>query len=324
MNVQPAIRLFLIALASLPLSAIEQDPLDRVEISGGAILVGRIEETTAEVVRLKTSYAGTLEIDRSQVVKVTTSSQEAEKLTSLIAKSTPKGSLSTDGVAPNVPEPAKGWLYKIGFNLTGNNGNTDKLDVALSGDINLDREVDRVDLYGRYAYGTNRDVRSANEIILGGRYTNFFFDGIGIFFRNELEHDDFEGILYRSTTASGLSWKISEEKDLKLEARSGLSYRYEDYEDDGHQDFPGMDLGFDIDWRFAKWARFNGSYTILPSVSNVEDYILRQDTGVNVPLDFSNLWELRLGITSKYNNQPEMGRERLDHKYYARLVASWH
>jgi putative salt-induced outer membrane protein YdiY len=328
MKAQPPIILTLVfILATVALDGGEPSAPDRIQTRDGAILIGLIEEDNGEIIRLSTAYAGILVIDRAEVVGVSSAAQ-ADSPAAGSAAGAASPAPAAAGARPAAPPKPEGrwdnWTIDLGLNLTGNRGNTEKFDLALSADIKMDREYDRLNIYSRYAYGTNRGAVSANEIILGSQYTNFFFDGLGIFFRGELEHDDFEGLLYRSTSASGISWKIRDEEKLRVETRSGLSYRYEDYKDDGYEDYPGMDFGLDLDWTFAEWARLKASYTYLPSVADFEDYIIKQDTGLNFPLDYSNLWELRIGIASKYNNQPDLGKEKLDHRYYARLIASWH
>ena len=48
-------------------------PLDRIEIRGGALLTGSIEQSGENTIRLKTSYAGVVEVDMNQVEKITSS-----------------------------------------------------------------------------------------------------------------------------------------------------------------------------------------------------------------------------------------------------------
>jgi hypothetical protein len=324
MKLQLIIFTILTGLLSAGLHGSESQPLDRIEIVEGAVLTGVIEETTSTHVRLKTTYAGTLVVDRASIVRIYNTADIPQPSGESLAVKASAEAVAVVQPAEVTPEEPEIWSFEAGLNLNGNQGNTEKLDLALTADVEMDREFDRLGIYGRYSYGKNRGDVTANEIVLGSQYTNFFYKRIGFFFREELEHDDAEGLLYRSTTASGISWKVKEMKTLKIETRSGLSYRYEDYKDDGYEDFPGMDFGLSVDWQFTEWARLKGSYTYLPSVSDFNNYILKHDTGFNLPLDYSDLWVLRFGLISKYNNQPDAGRERLDHKYYARLIASWH
>ncbi|MEX0325753.1 MAG: YdiY family protein [Puniceicoccaceae bacterium] len=301
-------------------------PADRIETADGAILTGRIEDVSETHIQITTSYAGTLVVDRAVVLRYHQAGADALPAEAKTVKEEKKKTVPVAQVpkASNpVADDPRLWKFEAGLNFVGNQGNTDKIDLTITADAEMDREYDRLGIYGRYSYGENKGKLSANEIVLGSQYTNFFRDNLGFFLRGELEHDDREGILIRSTSASGISWKVKDQKDLTVETRSGISYRFEDFKDDGSADYPGMDFGLDLNWRFVEWARLKASYTYLPSVADFGDYIIRQDTGFNVPLDYSNLWELRLGVVSKYNNQPDEGRERLDHRYYARLIASW-
>jgi putative salt-induced outer membrane protein YdiY len=215
------------------------------------------------------------------------------------------------------------WKVEGGLNLSGESGNSENFDLSLTGSVEVEREHDRFNLYGRYRYGEKRQRRSRDEVVLGLRYTNFVYEKFGFFVREELERDEFENINFRSTTAVGLTYRIRNTEDLRIEGRGGISFRFEDYIDDGSQEFPGLDMGLDINWKVTDWARFKGSYSYIPSVSNLEEFIFEQDSGFDVPLATSNLWKLRFGISSQYNNQPDPGRERLDFRYYARLIASW-
>ncbi len=282
----------IIMLAGLCFGETKPVSPDRIEIKGGAVLTGIIIESTAEVIRLQTEYAGIVEVQAGKISKVITKKSLSEKLPvglisaptppvlkpkpsqpAIVKKAPPTGSkppvaTKKPPVAAKKPAaPAKkkyGWELDAGMNLTGNEGNSEKMDIGLNIDTKYLQQYYRVDLYSRYSYATNKDKLSSNEMILGGRYTNFFYKKFGFFLREELERDKFEGIDFRSTSAAGLSYKIYDSKALDLEARSGLSYRYEEEYKGESRKFPGMDFGLDINWQFAPWINFKGSYGLYP------------------------------------------------------------
>lgn len=334
----------MIILAGLCFGETKPVSPDRIEIKGGAVLTGNIIESTAEVIRLQTEYAGIVEVQAAKVSKVITRKSLSEKLPvglvsapippvlkpkssqpAIVKKASPTGS-KPPVAAKKPPSPAKkkyGWELEGGMNLTGNEGNSEKLDIGLNIDTKYLQKFYRLDLYSRYSYGTNRDKLTSDEIILGGRYTNFFYKKFGFFFREELERDKFEGVDFRSTSAGGFSYKIHDSKVLDLEVRSGLSYRYEEKNIGQTKEFPGMDFGLDMNWQFAPWMNFKGSYGFVPSFNDSDEFILSQDSGVTMPLSKTSLWKIRFGLTSKYNNRPTKNKKQLDHKYYVRLIASW-
>lgn len=333
-------RLFFLAVAGFAwtgLTDLSASLPDRVEVRGGAVLLGHIESVGESELFLQTEYAGSVQVDLDMVEGLVLGSEREldlpERLSSapapVTAPAAPASVVAEPTAPADAPQPGllphwlHGWSLEGGMDLNGNTGNSERFNLNIFLEAELEREYDRLKAYGRYAYGTNRGLRSANEIIGGARYANYVFDRFGFFLREEFEKDDFEGIYLRSTSAAGLTFEYTRENRLRLEARTGLSYRYENYTDDGAEDFPGMDFGLDVNWQFIQWARFKGTYSFLPSIRDFEDFIFEQDSGVNLPLNQSERWKLRFGISSQYNNQPDFGREKMDTRYYARLIASW-
>jgi putative salt-induced outer membrane protein YdiY len=323
----PFILLMLLIPAHLP--ADPQAAADRIEVAGGAVIVGQIESVEEGSLVVRTDYAGILRVDAGKVRSVTPGDgRELDlpgNITVAAAKPEPVPAAAAPALKPEVPAAPEthSWVIEGGVNLTGRSGNTERMDLRLTLEAELERKHDRSNLYGRYAYGTNRSVQSADEIIIGGRYTNFLFNRTGLFLRQELEQDEFEGIWLRSTSAGGVTYQFRREKGLRIEARSGMSYRYEDYTKDGEEDFLGMDIGLDVNWDILKWAQFKGTYTYLPSISDTGIFLIEQDSGVNLSLGEDGRFKLRLGIVTQYNNQPDPGRDKMDTRYYARLIAQW-
>lgn len=305
--------------------------MDTLVVKGGTTLTGYVVALDGEHYVLDTVYAGQLKILRSQVETVETGDGRSIKENRSVAAAKPfkspeaqkpvraKQSRSVPSTAPG----ASKWKFEGGLNLTGKSGNTDRFDLAVNLKAELERQHDRFDFYSRYAYGTNRGMEAIDEFIIGSRYTNFYFDGAGFFAREELEFDKFEGLGLRSTTAAGLSYQFRNEKALRIEARSGFSYRYESYLEADKEDFPGMDVGLDIQWEIWERLRFKGSYTFVPSVENLGDYIFEQDSGFSLPLDNKAFWSIRFGVATQFNSMPEGRREKLDLRYYTQLRASW-
>lgn len=297
-------------------------PLDRLYVKGGVTLVGEITTVTETHYEMETTYAGRLKVLRSEVDKVETGDRRA--IVAKAAEIAPKAVARPSAVRGKPSAgPVRKWTFEGGFNLAGKAGNSERFDVAINLKAELERMHDRLNLYSRYANGTNRGVEAVDELIVGTRYTNFFFDGAGFFARQELEFDRFEGLGLRSTTAAGLSYQFRNEKALRIEARSGFSYRYESYLDADEEDFPGMDVGVDINWQIWERLRFKGSYTFVPSVENFGDFIFEQDSGVSLPLDTKAFWSLRFGVATQFNSMPEGIREKLDTRYYTQLKVSW-
>jgi len=215
------------------------------------------------------------------------------------------------------------WSFEGGFDLNGKSGNSDRFGIGLRANFKAERQQDRFSIFSRYEYGESQGRTNEDEISGGVQYTNFTFEKLGWFVRQELERDRFEGIAFRSTSALGISYRFFDDENFSLESRMGLSYRLEDFLDNGEEGIPGLDLGVEMDWQFAEWGRFRSKWTLLPSLAEQRSFIIEQDSGLNFPLAVSDAWKLRIGLNSQYNNDPGPAREELDNSYYLRLLYSW-
>ncbi len=84
-----------------------------------------------------------------------------------------------------------------------------------------------------------------------------------------------------------------------------------------------MDLGLEHSYRLTELLSIVSELDYVPSIENFPDYRVTQDTGLEMPLSKGGRWKLRTGLANDYNSQPASGKERLDLRYYTRLVFSW-
>ena len=75
---------------------------------------------------------------------------------------------------------------------------------------------------------------------------------------------------------------------------------------------------------FLDWFKLDSRITYVPDYANFStNYRLGQDTGIEVPLGKGGFWKIRSGISHFFNSVPVVGKEKLDTKYYSRLVFTW-
>jgi putative salt-induced outer membrane protein YdiY len=216
------------------------------------------------------------------------------------------------------------WKLRVSADLAGRTGNTQRFSTKLRTDAQREGPHDRLDLYASYDYLTISSLRRSDEIIGGVRFTNFTQGRLGWFVRAELERDSFENIRLRSTNAAGASYRFIQREGLKIEGSSGLGVRYENfYGGAGEETHPGLDLGFQAEWDVNPYGKLKSRVNYLPVLTDFSDFLLDHDTGLEIPLDRRKIWQLRLGLSTKYNSQPDAARKRLDTEYYTRLILSW-
>jgi len=323
---------------------------DTVTLKDGSRLEGDFIKAEGGKLYFKTGFAGTLEIPQDQVasllsddtMNIRTDSGEVYRgrvmstETGAITVDSPSGRMEADvtAIASAWQEGARDpieianerkWVFEAGVNITGSDGNTERLGTGLSFDALLEGADDRLHFYLTYLYSEEDGEASEDEQVAGVSYTNFFTPRLGWYVRTEGERDVFEGIKYRSTSGAGLSYKFVTQDRFKLEGRLGASYRFEDYTNDllDSEGFPGLDSGLMLRWQFADWGKLATDLTYTPSVNDFGDYIVEHQSTIDIPLKASDAWYLRFGVSNKYNSSPEEGREELDTTYFLRLLMLW-
>lgn len=326
-----------------------------VEVDNGTRLVGIITKIEDGVVHLDPGFTGVIEVPMERVVRIESDepisirTERGEIQTGslrspaegTVAVSGPSGSMTTplnqiasgwqqgarDPIAvaeqAELKSQLRRWSYQAGADISGRSGNADNQRVGFNFRAVLDGPNDRLEFYGSYDYAETDGQRGADEIKGGTRFTSFFSGDLGWFLRSELERDTFEGIDFRSTNAAGLTYRFIKRDRMDLEGSAGFSYRYDSFMAGGSEDYPGLDFGLLFNWQFADWGRLTSTVSYVPSVEDFKDYLLEQDTGVEIPLGSADFWRLRVGLNNRYNSDPDTGREKLDTAYYVRLLLSW-
>lgn len=329
--------------------------IDTVETLDGGVLTGTITSITKKTLILETSYAGDITLQRSQIKGFDTDQTVFVRLqngatlegqvhhdgdgqlsitdqdeTITTATKTVVETWQTEATDPQILrtqakiDNLQGtWSYQASLDIVGKKGNSDQFGASVLLDATRKSIKDTLKFYGSLEKETKNDVDTADEIILGSEYTAYYADPWGWYVRGEVEQDDFENLDLRTILGSGLNYRVFNEEDHSLELRSGLGYRHESFNDGTTESSPTLDFGLAHEWQFADWARMTNQLTYAPAINDFADYLLTHDSGVNIPIGFSNYWNLRFGLRNDYKSLPADGREKLDTSYYSRLQLKW-
>ena len=287
----------------------------------GSRLEGQLEKIHNGVFFFKTAFAGVLEIPQASVQSLSSDEPVALRTETgevfqgpvrpsdagQLAVSSSAGTVQTglgsvvSAWIPGDKDPVQAdresqlegklrrWSYTAGVDISGSAGNSENFGSSISAEAKLEGPSDRLIMYGSYKYKQTDNIRSEDE------------------------------------QKGGIRYRFIQEDRLNLEGSAGLSYRYESYsdplvEDDG---FPGLDFGLDLGWQFADWGKLVTKVKYIPSVDDFADYLLEQETGIDIPLGTSDFWVMRFGLANQYNSHPGPGRDKLDTTYFTRLILSW-
>jgi len=329
--------------------------IDQVETLDGGILTGTIKSITEKTIILATSYAGNITLQRNQIKGFDTDRTVFLRLKS---GTTLEGQVHHDGDGQlsitgqdttlttktktiaetwrtevtdpqllrsqaEIAELEGTWSYQAALDIVGKKGNSDQFGASVLLDATRKSSQDTLKFYASLEKESKNDVDTADETILGSEYTAYYADPWGWYVRGEVERDDFEDLELRTIIGSGLNYRVFNEETHSLELRSGLGYRYESFNDGSHETSPTLDFGVAHVWEFAEWAKMTNHLTYAPAIGDPRDYLLTHDSGINIPIGFSNYWNLRFGLRNDYKSIPADDREKLDTSYYSRIQLKW-
>ncbi len=326
---------------------------DLVRTKDGSTLGGRIKGIDDGVLQLETTYAGVIKITLDEVAGYSTDENAFLRLDdgsepSGRVQDRPGQALLVAGDDP-VETPAtairqlwrtadtdpvvlaeravaetllKKWTSSISFDLTGSSGNSENFGLAsqLKAAYGNEREVTK--FHFSYHNSHKSGETTADETKAGAEHSSFFGEKTGWYVKADLESDQLEDVDLRSTTAAGIKYALLELEDQDLDIRAGLAFRFESY-DDGDESAPALDLGLEHSYRLTELLSIVTELDYVPSIEEFPDYRVTQDTGLEIPLSKGGRWKLRTGLANDYNSRPASGKERLDVRYYTRLVFSW-
>lgn len=303
---------------------------DVVKTTDGAVLCGKVVKISKGTVVMQTSYAGELKIKQDCIVSIDTKTplkvrhQGQVPVVKTIAANTEPGVISSAWPEGSRDPEGRNWIVSVGADLAGKSGNSDEYNIGSKFDAKLQGPVDRLRLYGEQHYSQSNKERSVDSSKLGAGYTRYMSQRWGAFLREEFERDAMTSLNARFTTACGVTHAFVKKDHALVEARLGLSYRFEDFSDKKDDGFFGLDAGMLVNWKFAPWAEFDTQVSYLPEFDDFSNYLFSHDTGLNLPLSYAeNAWKLRLGVSQTYDANALAGRKKLDTTYYTRLLYEW-
>jgi hypothetical protein len=218
----PVAKVVVLAIVLLMLQTVVAD---EVIMRNGDRLTGEVLRQDAQVLKLKTAYAGTLTIDWTEVreikldeprkvlmdnetvVRVSTFSRDANRL--ILRESPGSEPLTVDVSRVMVIEPEP-WELDEGYKLGGQvnvalkseRGNTHKNEIDFDYQLDYRRRWHRLESYGELEYDTRSGDRTTDKWSMLNKYSRLFrgpwYAGGWLFFK----HDRFAGQRLRTIVAT--------------------------------------------------------------------------------------------------------------------------
>lgn len=318
---------------------------DRVELTNGSVVVGKIVSAEDGKFKVDTDFAGTVEIKQDKIKSFTTDEVVNVGLKSGSAilgrvEGTPSGLqvVASDGtatattdsvvavwakgdVSPEVRKLQRKWQYEASLGITGRTGASERFSSALGFKATLESSQDKLIFNLASEQAKENGVDTANRQFGGVDYSSLFSDRNLWYARTSLEHDEIKALDLRSTTAFGVGRKLIKDPKQDLEVRLGVSYLYEAYANGTNFDSPGLDVGVIHDYTFER-GKLSTQATYTPAFEDFANYRLHLESSYEMPITAA-MWKLKLGITADYMSRPQPGVDKFDLLYFTSLILNW-
>jgi hypothetical protein len=238
---------------------------DVVIMHNGDRMTGDLIRQDGDRLKLKTAYAGTLDIDWKQVrevrldaprevllddervLKVEAVSREDDRLT--LVQASPSAPITVVPARVKVIEPEP-WELGEGYRLNGRlglalkneRGNNDKNEVDLDFELDYRRRWHRWQSWGQLEYDTQSGSKTTDKWSLDNNFRRLFdspwYASAWLFFK----HDRFDDLRLRFLTGPALGYSFAEGPTRNLRAEVGAFYVNDDFYDDDDEPILGAGL----------------------------------------------------------------------------------
>jgi Protein of unknown function, DUF481 len=325
---------------------------DRIELTNGSVIVGKILSAEDGKFTVETEFAGKIEIKQDMIQSFSTDAAVNVGLKSgsaVLGRVEPTATglavVATDGTttatpagvtavwAPGTDSPEvrkqkeaadklkRKWAFEAAAGISGRTGVAERFSSVIGFKATLESSQDKLLFVANAERARDNGVETANRQFGSADYSSFFSSKDVWYTRTSLEHDAIKELDLRSMTAAGLGHKLIKRDNQDLEARLGVNYIYEAYANGTTFDSPGLDVALihSVTFKTSKLSSMVG-YT--PAFNDFANYRVHFESAYELPITAA-LWKLKLGVNADYTSKPQPGIEKFDLLYFTSLILNW-
>ena len=330
----------IMSLFSLNATSVSADTL---VMHDGSRLNGEVIRQEDGSLEFSTSYAGVIKIQWSEVSEVMSekpmqlylSSEELiqtqviQRTDTSLTVETASGSrqlVSTELISINPDNWQRGQGYKlsgrVNLALEFSEGNTDKDELDLDGELTARRQRDRLRVSGQFEKDKAAGVTTAESWILNSKYDYFVSDkwyyGGTLGFKN----DEFADLDLRTTVGPHVGYQFYESKAINLSVDAGLLYVSEDFMIASDNEYAA--LGWTVDYDqllFDTGIQLYHRQTGRFQIDEVDNVLLDTWTGLRFPL-YAGV-QASAEVQADYDGGAPSNVDEVDTTYRLKLGYQW-
>ncbi len=315
---------------------------DRVTLSNGDVLTGRVKTMADGYVTIASPVLGDVKVKLIEIDNMVTEAEiELRTVNGETFKRRVAGiendNFRLEGDIPALavksveainppPKAPPQWTGSVSLNGLWIDGNTRRRTVGLVGEAQRESEIDRflLDVYWDYAEDnpqapTNNGVPQAEWDLqqrrVGGglKYDYFLGDRWYALATTRVLGDTFADIELRYTAGLGVGYTVVDTKTTSLTTEAGLSYFNESYRSaTPTQDYLAARIAYRLRRQVSDRTAFKHSVEAFPSLEDSDDIYLQLRAEL-----INNLTDNMIATLSwvmDYDNTPSPGFKRADHR----------
>lgn len=314
---------------------------DEVRLKNGDRLSGIVKEMQGGKLVLKTSYAGDIRIDWSQVAGLTTDKPlrvqgEGDKIFQGQALNAGQGELKLEqagktqvlafsqvkSINPEDKDPFK-ITGNISMGMNSSRGNTNKYDQNLHGRAvatwkTVNRAIGGFESY--YAEKSNHDTDDNSMAYL--EYNRFVSKDWYWLGNLRWEQDRFKDLQFRGIAGAGIGYQVWRSPPTNLAIEFGPNYVYEEYTDSLNKDYYAWRLQLIYNrWFFDHFVQFWHRGTSFSQIDDMSNLFFTTRQGLKLPLGYGLFTNLQFNLD--FDSQPAPGKSQFDNRFIFSLGYEW-
>lgn len=337
-----------ITLAFASLVITQPAMADEVRMKNGDVIKGTIVKKETGKLIFRTTYAGELQIQWSEVENLISENpvyvvlSDGSKMKGPLLETEPGNArvelkrteeeqqesdfdlMKTRYLNPTPDLTGEGvrWSGNINAGGTLTSGNTD------TKQLRFDAETIARTLNNRFTIGGifNRAQSNGDDYQFNsrgyGKYDHFLSKQWYLYANTTLENDRFRDLRLRSTFGGGSGYQVFETPNLNLSFEGGLNYIKEDYYMATDDEYPGLRWATKYDQLFFTGStRFFHEHEVLVGLKETNQTLVFSKTGLRFPLVFN--FNATAQFNYNWDSTPALGRKKADSTLLFTLGYGW-
>ena len=318
---------------------------DELMLHNGSRLIGSVVKKEDGILKLKTDFAGTLNVrwDAVKALKSDKSMTIMLKSKEIILSRVIRNSGEITTIVTDDEESLRAlkssevvfinpdsWRLGSGNKLSGQanlslraqRGNTDKDESDFDADLTWRRKRDRFNLFGEMEYDRDNKKKTVDKWRLLGNYNFFANEKLYYGLNAGMETDDFADLNNRISIGPLVGYQLFERKTMNLSIDAILNRVHEEFETEANNNYwsAGWSLNFDK-YLFDDLFQFYHRQTGLPNLEENGNIVWNSWTGLRIPITKGFLISTEVKV--EYDSGAATEANDVDTTYHFKIGYQW-